>query len=30
MVAFHPALTIEKRDVADLVEQLDHVLEELA
>ena len=29
MVAFHPALTIEKRDVADLIEQLDHVLEEL-
>ena len=30
MAAFHPALTIEKRDVADLVEQLDHVLEEIS
>jgi acetylornithine aminotransferase len=29
MAAFHPALTIEKRDIADLVEQLDHVLEEI-
>jgi acetylornithine aminotransferase len=29
MIAFHPALTIEKRAVADFVEQLDHVLKEL-
>ena len=30
MAAFHPALTIEKRAIEDLVEQLAHVLEELA
>ncbi len=30
MVAFHPALIMEKRAIEDLVEQLGHVLEEIA
>lgn len=29
IIRFYPALTIEKRAIADLVEQLDHVLKEL-
>ena len=29
VIRFYPALTIEKCDISDLVEQLDHVIEEL-